>query len=310
MKKRRFKGFEISRLVVGGVQFGLPYGIANRLGKPPYESVLAIVRRAFAAGVNALDTAALYGESEAVLGRVIHELDLKEKAFVTSKLGSVKGSTDGKPQAVQHFVRESVIGSLTNLGLEQLSLYLLHRVHDLPYLDSVLALKDQGFICHVGVSVYTPAEALRAVSTAGVEAIQCPTSLLDQRFLRENVFVRAREERVAIFARSVYLQGLLAIPEDDIPAQLAAVKPVRRALEETAANLGISLIELALRFVDSLQEARAIVVGMESVEQVESNLRFFDKDPLPQDVMATLRSQVPDLPESILHPGQWSQEAT
>ena len=307
MEKRNFKHFWVSHLVVGGVQFGSEYGIANRLGKPSYESVVEIVRSAFARGVNALDTAALYGDSEAVLGRVLSELGLKERAFISSKVRFVKGYTDDTSKAVGRYVRESVVASLTHLGVDWLSLCSLHQGDDLPYLDALLALKEEGLVRHVGVSLYTPNDALRAIETPGIEAIQCPTSVLDQRFLRAGVFERAREKGIAIFARSIYLQGLLALPEDEIPSELEAVVAVRRSLQDTAESLGISLMELGLRFVQSLETVTGIVVGMETVEQLESNLAFLEEGPLAEHTVNRILSSVSDLPERILIPGRWPE---
>lgn len=309
METREFKGFEVSKLVVGGVQFGYTYGIANRVGQPSYESVLEIVERAFSRGGNALDTAAMYGESEVLLGRVLDELGLKEKAFVTTKVHAVKGYAGNAPREVLEFVRDSVAASLKALGLDSVPLCLLHRAEDLFCLDELLRLREEGLIRHAGISVYSPAAALAAISTPGVDAIQCPVSLFDQRFQREGVLAQAREKGIAIFARSIYLQGLMALGEEEIPGGLEPIKPLRKALEVTAASLDISLMELALRFVNSLEEVTGLVVGMESVEQLESNLDFFDKTRLAPEVMETIVSQVPDLSETILIPGLWPTES-
>lgn len=307
MEKRNFKNFPVSHLVVGGVQFGSEYGIANRVGKPSYESVSEIVRSAFARGVNALDTAALYGDSEAVFGRVLSELGLKEKAFISSKVRFVKGYTDENPKAVHRYVRESVVTSLTHLGVDWLPLCSLHQIDDLPYVDALLALKEKGLVRHVGVSLYTPHDALRAIETPGIEAIQCPISVLDHRFMRAGILERAREKGIAIFARSIYLQGLLALPEDEIPSELEAVVAVRRSLQDAVEGLGISLMELGLRFVQSLETVTGIVVGMETVEQLESNLDFMEKGHLPERVVNQILSSVPELPKSILIPGRWPE---
>ena len=64
-----------SRLVLGTVQFGLDYGIANVSGKPSFERVKAILTTAFDNGVTTLDTAAAYGDSEVVLGKALKELN-------------------------------------------------------------------------------------------------------------------------------------------------------------------------------------------------------------------------------------------
>ena len=54
-------GYKISHLILGTVQFGLNYGIANKTGKPSKEQVEEILLNAFDSGINALDTANAYG---------------------------------------------------------------------------------------------------------------------------------------------------------------------------------------------------------------------------------------------------------
>src|SRR5581483_6676026 len=71
-----------SRLTLGTVQFGLDYGIANRTGRPSFAAVLDMVREAAESGVDVLDTAPSYGESEEWLGRALRELGLQDRMRV------------------------------------------------------------------------------------------------------------------------------------------------------------------------------------------------------------------------------------
>ncbi len=162
-------GLKFPRFSIGTAQFGIPsYGIANRVGKPPYEALREIVRRAFECGATGLDTAAEYGESENLLGRILEELELKQAAFVCSKISHLEVTEDGR------FVRKSVIRSLRRLRLETLPLCMLHRAEHLEYTDALIALKEEGLIRYAGVSVYTPEQAVQAIETPGIDAIQHP----------------------------------------------------------------------------------------------------------------------------------------
>ena len=288
------------RFSLGTAQFGIPsYGIANRVGQPPYATLLEIVRRAFESGAVGLDTAAEYGESESLLGRILDELQLKQTAFVCSKISHLEATEDGS------FVRKSVLRSLRRLRLETLPLCLLHRAEHLGYTDALVTLKEEGLIRYAGVSVYTLEQAMQAIETPGIDAIQHPLSLLDQRFERSGVLEGARSRGIAIFARSVYLQGLLLLPEEGVPERLAAVKPVRRRLERIAETLGMSLPELALRFAASLEGVNGVVVGLETLEQLESNLAMLAKGNLAEETMKEISAIVPDLPDAVLLPNLW-----
>src|SRR6185437_6519853 len=68
-----------ARMCLGTAQAGMRYGIANQEGQPPEQEVRAWVNAAVAFGVTWFDTAAAYGESEAVLGRAYATLGLGEK---------------------------------------------------------------------------------------------------------------------------------------------------------------------------------------------------------------------------------------
>ena len=216
-----------------------------------------------------------------------------------SKISHLEVTEDGS------FVRKSVIRSLRRLRLETLPLCLLHRAEHLGYTDHLMSLKKEGLIQHAGVSVYTPEQALQAIDTPGIEVIQHPLSLLDQRFERSGVLQRARSKGIAIFVRSVYLQGLLLLPEERVPERLADIKPVRRRLERTAKALEISLPELALRFAASLEGVTGVVVGLETLEQLESNLAMLAKGNLAEETVKKISSIVPDLPDAILLPNLW-----
>ncbi len=77
--------WHLSRLMLGTVQFGMPYGVANRTGQPDAARVREILTVAADGGVNCLDTAALYGSSEETLGRALAELGLAGKMTVVTK---------------------------------------------------------------------------------------------------------------------------------------------------------------------------------------------------------------------------------
>ncbi|HUJ75370.1 MAG TPA: aldo/keto reductase, partial [bacterium] len=135
-----------------------------------------------------------------------------------------------------------------------------------------------------------------------------PASVLDHRFLRQGIPVVARARGTALFARSVFLQGLLLQPEGDMLSEHAAVVPVRRALQDLAAQGGMSLAELAVRYLLSLPGITCLVVGVETEAQLRENAALFRKGPLPGDLAARVPELVPDLPDSILYPGSWSKK--
>lgn len=294
---------EFSRLTLGTVQFGLPYGVANRAGQPPYETARDILACAIEGGVTCLDTAAGYGESEAVLGRALAELGAAERVSVVTKIAPLADNLS--PARADALVEESVNNSLRHLRLERLPFCLFHRERDFRYADSLLKLRDRGLVERVGCST-TTASATRTIIGSGLaEAVQFPASVLDRRFTGAEIAGAARSRGMAVFARSVYLQGLVFLPDATTPEDLSGVIPPRRRLAELAREAGIPLAELALRYVLGLSDLTSILIGVESLDQMRETLVLFAKGPLPPDLMQAVLASVPSLPDAILDPMRW-----
>ncbi len=294
--------------MLGTVQFGLAYGIANRTGQPSPAEVTRIVAAAVEGGVNALDTASIYGTSEEVLGSVLRELGLHDRVVVATKVAQM--SNEGiSPRQADAIVERSVTTSLRKLGLERLPICLFHLEQNwLRYADSLLRLKEKGLVLHAGSSVNFPGPAREILSGGRAEVVQMPTSILDHRFLRQGLPAFAGSRAAALFARSIYLQGLLLMPEKDVMAEHASVIPVRRALEGIARGAGMGLAELAVRSMLSVQGITCLVVGVDTAEQMRENVALFDRGPLGADLLARIEAAVPDLPDTILYPGNWSKK--
>lgn len=314
MERRQFAELKLSRLMLGTVQLGLAYGIANRTGQPSYQEARAILACAYEGGVNCLDTAAIYGTSEEVLGRALAELGITDKMTIVSKVHHMAQGLDAATAVA--IAEESVAQSLKRLRLETLPICLFHIEENFAYAEALLRLKERGLVGHVGSSVMTPAATSAIIDTGLADALQIPTSVLDRRFSypqggtpasRAGVIEEAAGRGVAVFVRSIYLQGLLLLPEDDLPIELAAVLPIRRRLETLAAEAGMSLSELAVRYVLSLDGVTCAVVGIETEAQMRQNLAMFAGGPLDAGLRRAVEAAVPDLPDKILMPSLWSR---
>jgi aryl-alcohol dehydrogenase-like predicted oxidoreductase len=293
--------------MLGTVQFGLNYGIANRSGQPSREVARDIIACAYEGGVNCLDTAAGYGDSEEVLGEALAQLGLADKVTIVSKVTHLAG--DLAPAQAAALIEESVIASLRRLRLEHLPICLFHREDNFRYLDELAKLQEKGLVGQIGVSLSGEDVAISAKIAAaeGVAALQLPVNLLDQRFVGAGVLDTARERGAAVFARSVFLQGLLLMQDADVPAELDGVLPALRELRALARAAGLTMAQLCVRFVLGLPGVTCALAGVETVAQMRQNLELFRQDPLPPDLQRAVRDAVPALPEQILVPRRWSQ---
>ncbi len=277
-----------SRLVLGTVQFGLNYGIANVSGKPSFERVKAILTAAFDNGVTTFDTAAAYGDSEVVLGKALKELGLNSRAAVVSKVPPIPQNTDPLT-----FITESVTNSLKRLQLPELPLVLFHSEKDWRYHGELETLISKGMIRHAGVSL----DSLAYAGTAdGSPFLQLPCNVFDRRF--DEKIENHRSGR--IFIRSVYLQGLALMPEEKIP--FPELREYRKKLE----SFGLPMAELCMRYLLSFPGSVSVLTGVDTPEQLRENCRVASLGPLPPELFAQVRAAVPLLPERLIRPFLWN----
>lgn len=307
MELLKWNGQPLSRMMLGTVQFGMPYGIANRSGQPEYSEVLSILKEAIDGGVNALDTAAAYGTSEEVLGRALRELGVADRMFVVTKVRPLTPEELSNPEAAGRAIEESVHESRRRLRLDRLPGVLFHREADGAFVEALVELRRRGFLEHAGVSCNNfpgPAEAF--VRSGNVSALQIPGNILDRRHQQSGIFRLAEDRGIGVYLRSVYLQGLLVMPEGEIPPHLAEIIPARRRLQSVGDGAGLSLGELSLRYMLSQRGVTSILTGVENVEQVRGNLAAFAAGPLGSDLVEAIDSLALEVPEDVMTPSTWS----
>ncbi len=302
----------MAEFVLGSVQLGLAYGAANKIGKPTRQAALGLVRRAVDSGVRQFDTARAYGDAEERLGEALEG----SKAFTVTKLSPLTELLDdaGREQIVAA-VDRSIEESLHALRRKSLDCLLLHRCAHITAFGGaiwhrLLEHKQEGRIERLGVSVQTPAEARRALDSANVEHIQLPYNLLDWRWREAglvNRFLRRRRS-LTVHARSVFLQGLLASEDPAVWPKIDGVDPgdVLLQIKSLAEMLGReSIADLCLAYVRGLEFIDGVVIGMETPEQLDLNLRLSVKRPLTPKECWEVEQSVPRLPEQLLNPALW-----
>lgn len=306
MRISNWNGRQLSQLMLGTVQFGMPYGVANQTGQPSYDQVVSIVAAAVEGGVNCFDTAAMYGNSEEVIGRVLRELGIANEVTVVTKVRALDPVERSDAKLASAAIEQSIDQSRKRLQLDCLPVVLFHREPDAAHSDVLCDLRERGWIGALGVSCDNPPGPACKFATSGhFSALQIPSNILDRRHLRSGVFGEAKTHDVALFIRSVYLQGLLLMPEQAIPEGLKDVIPARRKLDAITHDAGLTMSELAVRYMLSQSGVTCVITGVETVEQVKENVAIFERGPLTSDLLAEIDRTTPELSERILTPGLW-----
>ena len=290
-------------LVLGTVQLGIPYGVANRTGQPDQAVATDIVRTAWAGGIREFDTAQDYGMSEEVLGKAFARLGISEEAKVISKIDPELDHCD--PQALAR----ALDISLQRLGVRCLSGLMLHKEELLSDWEKGLGSILRGFIAEgkvkqVGVSVYSPDKALEALDISGIGMLQVPSNILDRRFERKKVFERAAQKKKPVYIRSVFLQGLILMDPDALPNHMLFARPVLEKVAILARELNVTRNELALGYLKARAPGAKLLIGAETPQQVKENLSAWGKEP-PTGVVPLVLRYFDQVEEKILNPMLW-----
>jgi len=279
---------DFSKLMLGTVQFGMNYGVANTTGKPSFETVKAILKTAYDGGVTALDTAPAYGDSEEVIGRALSELGLTDRFSIVTKIPKLPAGCDA-----EKFIAGSLETSLLRLRIACVDAALLHAEDDAQYLGVLKSMVGRGLIKAAGISLNTAAHRTEGDAA---DCLQVPASLLDRRF--DNCFGKGRH----IFVRGAYMQGMLLMPEENI--FIPEVRERRRKLEK----IGLPMAELALRFLFAKPGPKSILTGVETADQLRENIRIAALPPLGESDLRTVEKiAFPELPEMYVSPHFWPQ---
>ncbi len=302
----------MAEFVLGTVQLGLPYGAANRTGKPSREAAVALVRRAVAAGIRCFDTAHAYGDAEERLGEALSG----QPVFIVTKLSPLNDLAEiAAPADVVAAVEASVAQSCVALRTGRLDCLLLHRaVHRTQFggvlWQRLLAYKATGVIGKLGVSVQSPAEAAAALECPDVQHIQLPFNLLDWRWAGIVDALTARPD-VTVHVRSVLLQGLLAAGDPSVWPVIDGVDPaaVLAGIDALVRELGRdSAADLCMAYARGQAFINGVVIGLETETQLEENLRLMRNPPLTPAECRLVEKRLPHCPEQLLNPALWPKK--
>jgi aryl-alcohol dehydrogenase-like predicted oxidoreductase len=299
---------------VSEIGYGM-WGMAGWSGSDDQESRAALAR-AVEGGCNFFDTALVYGDghSERLLGETVRA-HAGTRLHVATKVPPATGQWPGRGSlparevfSFDHIVR-SAHESRNNLGLDHIDLLQLHVWSDAWADDdgwrrAAESLKREGVILGFGISVnrWEPDNVLAALETGLIDSVQVVYNVFDQA-PEDRLFPACQRLNVGVIARVPFdegsLTGALTLdsrwPEGDwrntyfTPEKLREVLGrVDRLRAEVPA--GMSLADLALRFILHHPAVSTTIPGMRRVRHVEANLAAGEAPPLPPSVIEALRA--------------------
>ena len=272
---------DITKIGLGTVQFGVNYGISNQYGQTTEDEAKQILLIARKSGITILDTAAAYGTSEEVLGKINSEGFKIVSKFIL--LNNNPGSL--------------VAETLRNIKRSSLYGYLAHRPMEIVekeyHWDELIQLKKKGLIQKIGFS-FNDLNEIAAINAAGIipDLIQVPFNYFDKRF--EQHIKKFKNLGTEVHTRSCFLQGLFFMPPHKLHPFFNPLKKSITDLQKYGGKLPAMLLKYCLDkpYIDR------VIIGVNKSHQliqIIKNLKHAEN-------ITPLQSE---FEENILTPSKW-----
>ncbi|MFT4031313.1 MAG: aldo/keto reductase [Siphonobacter sp.] len=321
-----YRRFGRTDWAVSEMGYGM-WGLAGWTGSD-IEEVTVSLDRSVELGCNFFDTAWGYGagKSEEILGGLIKR-HADKRLYAATKIPPKNFKWPSKPEytlqdcfPAEHIIEYTEM-SLKNLNVEQIDLQQFHVWEDAwadqdEWKEAIQKLTKEGKVAHWGISVnrWEPDNVLNTLKTGLISSVQVIYNIFDQA-PEDNLFPLCKELDVAVIARVPFDEGTLTgtftkettFPADDwrstyfVPENLNASVDHADALRPLI-PVGMTMPEMALRFILSNPEVGTIIPGMRRIKNVEANMTVSDGVGLSADLLAELKSHRWDRT-----PTEWSQ---
>jgi len=322
----RYRRFGKTNWQVSEIGYGM-WGLGEWTGSDDRETLQSL-QRAADLGCNFFDTAWAYGsgKSESLLGQIVRANPGK-RLYTATKIPPKNLEWPSRreytlddcypPDHIERYVQSS----LKNAGLQSFDLIQFHTwedswVGDDRWKTKLDELRRQGLIHAVGISMnrWEPWNGVRTVRSGLIDAVQVIYNIFDQN-PEDELFPACRDMDVAVIARVPFDEGTLTgtltleskWPEGDwrntyfVPENLKSSVAHADALKPLV-PAGMTMAEMALRFILGNPAVATIIPGMRKTRNVESNIATSDAGPLPASLQAKLREHRWDR-----QPTRWSQ---
>jgi aryl-alcohol dehydrogenase-like predicted oxidoreductase len=260
------------KLVLGSAKLGMDYGLFNNKKINP-EEFKRIEKLVFKSKINFIDTATSYGDSEKVIGNSkLKNLNIITKIKLPRK----------KNIYIKDWVLKEISKSLKKLRINKIYGVMIHDYKDLlgkygkNYLITLQELKKKKIIKNIGVSIYDPQDIKKIWKFWKPDIVQVPFNIIDNRILETGWLNTLKKFKVKIFARSVFLQGIL-INEDRFSNMNKNYTILLNKFKDWCYKNNISLLQACLHFVKQFKKIDYLVIGFDNYSQLKEIIDVFKK---------------------------------
>ncbi len=290
----------MSKIALGTVQFGIDYGVNSVDGQVRPEEVKKILSYAHSKNIDLLDAAPAYGNSEKILGRMNisnFKVVTKTRHFdsLEIKNNDVKLLNNDFHHSLKDLKQDSVYGVL------------IHNADDLlkpgaeKLFDQLQELKQAKKIVKIGVSVYDHSQLQSILDNFDIDLVQLPFNILDRRMIDSSMLATLRSKGTEVHARSVFLQGLLLMSEQNRPDKFNRWSSLWKIWHEWLNDNQITALEATIRHAVSMPEISKVLVGVDTADQLK-------------EIFISSSGVLPNIPDELftndadlLNPSNWGK---
>ena len=268
---------KIGKICLGTANFGSSYGI-NKKKAIKKKEIKIIFDYAKKKNINFLDTAINYKNSEKTIGLIS-----KHKFKIITKLPKIPK----KIRNIEKWVINKIIKSCKRLKIKSLYGVLIHYTSELTdkkkskeiykAFDYLLSKK---LVKKIGLSIYEPRELDLFFKEYDYQIVQAPINIFDRRLISSGWKERLLKKKIEIFARSIFLKGLLLRDSNKIPKQFSRWNKKFLNFEKWTINKKISKAEACIRFTNSFKGIKKMILGVNNLGHLKLNVNFLKKKKL------------------------------
>jgi aryl-alcohol dehydrogenase-like predicted oxidoreductase len=290
----------MSKIALGTVQFGIDYGVNSVNGQVRPEEVKKILSYARSKDIDLLDAAPVYGISEKILGR----MNISNFKVVTKTRHF--DSFEIKNKDVK-LLNNDFHHSLKDLKQDSIYGLLVHNADDLlkpgaeKLFDQLQELKQAEKIVKIGVSVYDHSQLQSILDNFDIDLVQLPFNILDRRMIDSGMLATLRSKGTEVHVRSIFLQGLLLMSEQNRPDKFNRWSSLWKIWHEWLNDNQITAVEAAIRHAVSTPEISKVLVGVDTADQLN-------------EIFIALSGFLPKIPDELsiddvdlLNPSNWGK---
>lgn len=284
--------------ILGTASFGLNYGIANNYNMVKRNESIRIIDTAIQSGFNGIDTAQNYGNAHSIIKEALGDTG---KFHITSKMGQ------------DSFINSDIfVSSLTTclkqLGTKRLDVLLIHNfetllqsnVHDIR--KSLIQAIELNLVSKIGISVYSEEEVFYAKEVIPeLSVFQLPENICDQRLGNSKQIKALSEDGNDIYARSIFLQGILLTKPEELPDRLRDFAKQIKNFQNYNSAKNLDLVNACVSYVQSITWLKGVVIGVNSIRQLMEIVAAIN-NPYKIDF-----DRFPRIADQWLDPRKWNQ---